>query len=88
MEDQIRQRPVEESINQRQRKTTTNDRVRQSTINMHRQRTTIRKSAYLLIIVSLAFTFKMADNIDNQIIIGNNIYPKSKDRKNSRNKNG
>jgi len=29
-----------------------------------------RKSAYLLIIDSLAFTFKMADNIDNQIIIG------------------
>jgi len=80
MEDQIRQRPVEESINQRQRKTTTNDRVRQSTINMHRQRTTIRKSAYLLIIVSLAFRFKMADNIDNQIIIGNKNYLPQKQR--------
>ena len=35
-----------------------------------------RTSAYLLAIRSLAFTFKMADNIDNKI-----IYPKIKDRK-------
>ena len=49
-------------------------------MNMHRQRTTIRKSAYLLAIRSLAFTFKMAENIDNQSTI-NTIYPKIKDRK-------
>jgi len=73
-EDQVRQRPLEESINQRQWKPTTNDEVQRSTINVHRQRTTIRKSAYLLTIRSLAFTFKMADKIDNQIIIDDKNY--------------
>ena len=34
------------------------------------------KSIYLLAIRSLAFTFKMADNINNEI-----IYPNIKDRK-------
>jgi len=43
-------------------------------MNMHQQRTTIRKSAYLLAIRSLAFTFKMADEIDNQTTIDNKNY--------------
>jgi len=75
MKDKIRQRPVEESINQRQWKTISDDnRVRQSTMNMHQQRTTIRKSAYLLTVGNLAFTFKMADSINDQIIIDNKNY--------------
>jgi len=41
-----------------------------------------RKSAYLLTIRSLAFTFKMADGIDNQTTSTNKIiYPRIKDRK-------
>ena len=43
-------------------------------MNMHRQRTTVRKSAYLLTIRSLAFTLKMTDNIDNQTTIDNKNY--------------
>ena len=49
-------------------------------MNMHRQRTTIRKSAYLLVIRSLAFTFKMADKIKQQSK-NKIIYPEIKDRK-------
>jgi len=61
-----------------------------STINMHRQRTTIRKSAYLLTVGNLAFTFKMADKIDNQIIIDSKNYlPRNQRPQNySRNRNG
>jgi len=75
MKDKIRERPVEDSINQRQWKTISDDnRVRQSTMNMHQQRTTIRKSAYLLTVSNLAFAFKMADSINDQIIIDNKNY--------------
>jgi len=49
-----------------------------------------RKSAYLLTIRSFAFTFKMADNIDNQTIIDNENYlPQNQRPQNySRNRNG
>jgi len=59
-------------------------------MNIHRQRATIRKSAYLLAIRSLAFTFKMADNIDNQTTIDNKNYlPQNQRPQNySRNRNG
>jgi len=42
------------------------------TINDQHASTTYdnRKSAYLLTAGNLAFTFKMADNIDNQMVIG------------------
>jgi len=39
-----------------------------------------RKSAYLLIVGSLAFTFKMADNINDQMIIDNKNYLPQKQR--------
>ena len=45
-----------------------------STCIDNQRRTTIRKSACLLTIRSLAFTFKMADNIDSQIKIDNKNY--------------
>jgi len=54
------------------------------TINAEYASTTYdnRKSIYLLAIRSLAFTFKMADNIDSQATIDNKtIYPEIKDRK-------
>ena len=49
-----------------------------------------RKSAYLLTIRSLAFTFKMADGIDNQTTIDKENYlPQNQRPQNySRNRNG
>jgi len=68
----INQPTTTEADNQRQ-SPAMNDQLASTTYNN-------RKSAYLLIVGSLAFTFKMADNINDLIIIDNKNYLPQKQR--------
>ena len=65
------------SINLQRRRPMSDDRVQRQSINSHHHASTAigkHKSACLLAIRSLAFTFKMADNIDEQTTIDNKNY--------------
>ena len=65
------------SINLQRRRPMSDDRVRRQSINSHHHASTAigkHKSACLRAIRSLAFTFKMADNIDDQTTIDNKNY--------------
>ena len=65
------------SINLQRRRPMFDDRVRRQSINSHHHASIAigkHKSACLLAIRSLAFTFKMADNIDDQTTIDNKNY--------------
>ena len=74
MEESINQPTIEDDI-RRQPSPTINDEYASTTYDK-------RKSAYLLAIRSLAFTFKMADSINIQIIIDDKNYlSQIKDRK-------
>ena len=71
MEDQVQHESIDQpsttKADVRRQSPTTIDQFASSAIGKH-------KSAYLLAIRSLAFTFKMADNIDDQTTIDNKSY--------------
>jgi len=62
MEDQIRQRPMEESINQRQQSPAINDEYASTTYGN-------RKSAYLLTVEASLTISNMADSVNDQTTI-------------------
>jgi len=77
MEDQVQHESIDQpstpKADVRRQSPMTIDRFASTAIGKH-------KSACLLAIRSLAFTFKMADNVDDQTTIDNKtIYPKIKD---------